>query len=190
MHAVGRAGGVVGKRVRVYGAGPVGMLVAGVCGVEGAVEVEVVDVNVGRLDMVKEMGWATATVVAGEARGEAEFDVAFECSGVEASVAGSIGAVRAGGVVVLVGMGKAVMEVPVALAALREVDVRGSFRYADTYPKAVELVQSGKLKGLEKVVTHTFRGMGAVEQAFETALKGVGEDGKPVLKVECVFSEE
>jgi L-iditol 2-dehydrogenase len=80
----------------------------------------------------------------------------------------------------LVGMGSPEVLLPVAAAALREVDIFGSFRYADTYPTALALLTSGKVKNVEKLVTHRF----PLEQAaFELLARGTDEEGKMVLKV-------
>ena len=43
----------------------------------------------------------------------------------------------------LIGMGNPIQTLPVSAAALREVDLVGVFRYANTYKDAIELVASG-----------------------------------------------
>ena len=73
-------------------------------------------------------------------------DIAIECTGVESSVAMAIyvsmcdlivflmcccQATRSGGVVVLVGLGAPMATVPIVNASVREVDIRGIFRYCN-----------------------------------------------------------
>ena len=85
----------------------------------------------------------------------------------------------------LVGMGHPIQTLPLAAAALREVDIVGVFRYANTYAESIELVQQAAKSGpdLTKLVTHRFKGLGDALKAFEMAGKTKDEDGKLVLKV-------
>src|ERR1700761_2931461 len=85
----------------------------------------------------------------------------------------------------LVGMGHPVQTLPLSAAALREVDVVGVFRYANTYPESIELIKQAMKTGpdLTKLVTHRFTGLEDAPKAFEMAGKTKDEDGKLVLKV-------
>ena len=56
----------------------------------------------------------------------------------------------------LVGMGSRNVMLPLSAAATREVDIQGCFRYANTYPKAIALLSSGKLQNVENIITHRF----------------------------------
>jgi L-iditol 2-dehydrogenase len=87
-----------------------------------------------------------------------------------------------GGKVMLVGMGAPRLTVPLAAATIREVDVLGSFRYANTYPAALSLLASGKLRNIEKLITHRFALKDAV-RAFETLARGKDENGNMVIKI-------
>lgn len=112
------------------------------------------------------------------------FSRVYDCTGVPACVQAGIYASAPGGVLVQIGMGNPIQTLPVGAAALREVDIIGTFRYdGHSYPAAIELLASGKLKSVEeKVVTHRLS-LEEGERAFTLAGKGVDEDGKPVVKV-------
>lgn len=74
------------------------------------------------------------------------FDVVFECTGVPTCVQTGIFATKAGGKLVLIGMGNPIQTLPIGNASLREVDIIGVFRYANTYPIALGLLAGGTLR--------------------------------------------
>ena len=82
----------------------------------------------------------------------------------------------------LIGMGTRNVIFPLSSAALREVDIHGSFRYANTYPAAIQLLASGKLKNVDKLVTHRFP-LKDTKRAFDLISKGQDEEGKMVMKI-------
>lgn len=126
------------------------------------------------------------------------FDVVFECTGAESAVQMSVYAAAPGARVMLVGMGTRAAYMPVAAFALREVDVRGSFRYAGTYPEALALLRpvpadkrtlgpDGKPRAtlpelVAKLVTHRFP-LAETQRAFEMLARGTDDAGGLVLKV-------
>jgi L-iditol 2-dehydrogenase len=87
----------------------------------------------------------------------------------------------------LVGMGHPIQTIPLGAAALREVDIVGVFRYANTYAESIEIVQASQKSSdgpdFSKLVTHRFKGLGEAVKAFEMAGKTKDADGKLVLKV-------
>ncbi|GAB0493178.1 hypothetical protein MMPV_004452 [Pyropia vietnamensis] len=107
--------------------------------------------------------------------------VAVECSGAAASVAACVAVVRSGGVVVLVGMGAPVVGVPLVDAGVKEIDLRGVFRYAHTYGEAAALVRDGRLS-LRRLVTHRYKLTDAAK-AFETVR--LGRDGVIKVVIDC-----
>ncbi|RKP11843.1 hypothetical protein BJ684DRAFT_21583, partial [Piptocephalis cylindrospora] len=126
------------------GAGPVGLLVAAVAKVYGAIRVFMVDVHPQRLAFAKSYindGVMDATdftntlehPLSPESDSIRNFDVVIECSGVESSLQASIKACRPGGAVVPVGMAHANITLPLIDAMCKEVDIRGVFRYRNTY---------------------------------------------------------
>lgn len=85
----------------------------------------------------------------------------------------------------LIGMGTPIQTLPLSAAALREVDLRGVFRYANTYPEGIEIVsrKDANTPDFSKLVTHRFKGLEGVDQAFQMAGKTKDESGNLVLKV-------
>lgn len=82
----------------------------------------------------------------------------------------------------LVGMGTRNVMLPLSAAALREVDIQGSFRYANTYTDALALLSAGQLQGIDKLVTHRLN-LEDTAHAFELLARGKDEDGNMVIKV-------
>lgn len=117
-------------------------------------------------------------------------DVTFECTGKEACMHTSLYATKPGGKVIMVGMGTPIQTLPMSAAHLREVDILGIFRYANTYGTGVKLLSAQGRGGigfafpdLDDMVTHKFKGLGVAKKAFELASKTVDDDGNLVLKV-------
>ncbi|ROW05041.1 hypothetical protein VSDG_00359 [Cytospora chrysosperma] len=117
------------------------------------------------------------------------FDVTFECTGKEVCMHTSLYATRPGGKVVMVGMGTPIQTLPLSVAHLREVDILGIFRYANTYATGIRLLCAQKkggafgLPSLDDMVTHRFKGLHNAKQAFELAGRTVDDEGRLVLKV-------
>uniref|UniRef100_L2FEG3 Sorbitol dehydrogenase n=1 Tax=Colletotrichum fructicola (strain Nara gc5) TaxID=1213859 RepID=L2FEG3_COLFN len=113
-------------------------------------------------------------------------DVTFECTGKEVCMHTSLYATRPGGKVVMVGMGTPVQTLPLSVAHLREIDILGIFRYANTYPTGVRLLcakGNGGLPRLDDMVTHRFKGLENASKAFELASRTCDDEGNLVLKV-------
>jgi L-iditol 2-dehydrogenase len=142
-----KAGTGIGSRVLVTGAGPIGVLAAQAARAAGA-WVAVVDVNADRLAAASAFGFDE--VVDGSSTPDLAAlgsDVLLECTGVEGVVTSGIRALRPAGHAVLVGMGvRSEMTIPVSSIQNRELTVTGTFRYANTYPEAIGLVASGRLR--------------------------------------------
>lgn len=82
-------------------------------------------------------------------------------------------------------MGTPIQTLPISAAALREVDIVGVFRYANTYPTGVEVVsKSGPdYPDFSKLVTHRYKGLDSAVEAFEMAGKTKDDKGNLVIKV-------
>ncbi|KAH7309144.1 chaperonin 10-like protein [Stachybotrys elegans] len=216
MHASNRAALAPGATVLVLGAGAVGLLSAAMCKANGAKTVVIGDIQQGRIDFAVANGFADASILVPMARPETvedklayaqqvaamardaqvegrtvgEFHAVYECTGVETCVQTAIYATKPGGKVMLIGMGTPILTLPMSAAALREVDLVGVFRYANTYAKAIELLSNrpASMPDLSTLVTQRFRGMDQISEAFTTAAKVADEEGKLVIKVIVDFS--
>ena len=75
-----------------------------------------------------------------------------------------------GGVAVVVGMGpNEETSVPLSFIQTREIMLRGTFRYANTYPTAIDLAASGKVD-LDAMVTSSY-GLRDTEEALQASGK-------------------
>jgi L-iditol 2-dehydrogenase len=147
----------IGSRVLITGAGPIGLMNVQVAKAAGASEIIVSDIAPTRLETAIAFG---ATRVLNARTEDAadlgiEVDAFIDCSGAEPAVRAGIRAVRPAGHVVLVGMGADNISLPVGLIQGRELRITGTFRYANTYPTAIELAASGAIQ-LDAMVTAHF----------------------------------
>ncbi|PXY38001.1 NAD(P)-dependent alcohol dehydrogenase [Prauserella flavalba] len=160
-----------GSRVLITGAGPIGLVATQTARAFGATEVVVTDVNAKRLRLAADLG-ATGTVdvsMASLAESGYEPDVLLECSGVASAIGQAIRLVGRAGRVVLVGMGGDEIPLPLAHVQGFEIEVTGTFRYANTWPTALSLAAGGEVD-LDRLVTHRF-GLAEVEQALTVATR-------------------
>jgi len=97
---------------------------------------------------VKEMGISTPEAIAAHIQKtlSVQFDSCIECSGFEMSLQTAIHSCKPNGTVVMIGMADSHPRLPVSAICVRELKMKGIFRYRFTYPKAIELIATGKLK--------------------------------------------
>ncbi|KAK0629651.1 chaperonin 10-like protein [Bombardia bombarda] len=116
-------------------------------------------------------------------------DITFECTGKEVCMHTALYATRPGGKVIMVGMGTPIQILPMSVAHLREVDILGIFRYANTYATGIRLLCAQNsaagfmLPSLDDMVTHRFKGLANAKGAFELASRTVDDNGNLVIKV-------
>lgn len=169
-----KAGFTAGSRVLIAGGGAIGVVTAQVAAAHGASEIIVSDVSAERRDRVRSFGATRVIDPIAEDVAELglEVDAFVDACGVASAVASGFRAVRPGGSVVLVGMGPAEIPLPIAVIQSHELLVTGLFRYANTWPTAIGLVESGKVD-LDRMVTGHY-GLGQVAEALgSTSLPGV-----------------
>src|SRR3954447_21652715 len=127
LHAVNRAGPLLGKRVLVTGTGPLGALTVIAARRAGAVEIVATDVADAPLAAARKVGADTTINVTEKdalARYEADkgtFEVMFEASGNAKALAGGMAVVRPQGVIVQIGIAGAEMGVPMNVVVAKEI---------------------------------------------------------------------
>lgn len=181
----------LGDAALICGAGPIGLATLLCARAAGAYPLVITDLDAGRLAFAESLLSSASSSSGGpprartllvareearealaarivDAMGGTEPDIALECTGAETSIGAAIEAVRFGGTVFVVGVGKSEMQFPFMRMSTREVDVRFQYRYANTWPRAIRLLEAGVLGDVRKLVTHRFTIEDAVS-AFETS---------------------
>ena len=143
------------SRVLIAGAGPIGIVLTQLAKAYGATEIVVSDPDPTRRDRALTFGATTTVDPAAGSNGGLAVDAFIDASGAAAAVAAGIHAVRPAGRIVLVGSGAESMELPTQLIQNRELVLTGVFRYANTWPTAIALVESGRVD-LDAMVTAHF----------------------------------
>ena len=186
LHGARRAGPLLGKRVLVAGAGPIGTLAVIAARRAGAVEIVATDIADGALRFAKQAGAdvtlnvrADPEALAPYAIDKGAFDVMFEASGNEAALRSGLDVVRPGGVIVQLGLGGE-MKMPMNSLVAKEIELRGTFRFHEEFALAVELIGKGLVK-VKPLISATLPFTRATE-AFELAM-----DRSQSMKVQLSF---
>lgn len=136
----------------VVGAGTIGLLVQQALRVAGCSRVFVADVDSTRLKRAEELG-ATGVFPAGAGMleevqrhtGGTGVGIAVEAVGKNETVAAAIDSVCKGGSVILVGNISPEVTLPLQKVVTRQIRLQGSCASAGEYPRAIELISSGKI---------------------------------------------
>ncbi|KPM37563.1 L-arabinitol 4-dehydrogenase [Neonectria ditissima] len=222
LHGINSARITIGTPVVVCGAGPIGLLALAGARASGAHPIVITDVEPTRLAFAKQMVPTVKTYQVDVAKsnedngkavrqlfGDAEYvqpRVALECTGVESSVCSAAYMVRRGGLLMVVGVGKSIMNnlpfMHLSLAevgrdaslyhldsatdttTLPQIDLRFINRYRDTWPAGIACIEGG-LVDVKKLVSHVF--------PLEKALEGLTLSSDPrngCIKVQIVDESE
>lgn len=148
-----KAGIVPGSSILIAGAGPIGVICAQAARAFGAARIVVTDLLESRREKALTFG-ATEVLdpTAVDVSAIEPVDAFVDATGVPVAVVSGIKAVGPAGRVVLVGMGADEYSLPVSHIANNEITLTGVFRYTDTWPAAIHLVQSGAVD-LDAMVT-------------------------------------
>lgn len=200
LHSVWKAGIKAGETVLITGAGAIGLLCGRVARVAGASRVIMADVDGARLEFAKQEKLADEifTMPMGSEPGELPSDFAsrvardisqhlgdtrpttsFECTGVESCLNVCLHLASSGGSVVVVGMGRPVQSLSIGMALVKETRILPVWRYANTFPPAIELIANGTVN-VKSLITHRFD-VAEAAMALEHALSKPSDLIKTVL---------
>lgn len=150
--SIGKAAVTGGSRVLIAGAGPIGIVAAQVARAYGATTIVVTDLDPRRRELARAFGATDVLDPRTDDVSDLGVDAFVDASGAPSAVRAGLAALRPGGRAVLVGLGAPNMELPVALVQNRELVLTGVFRYANTWPAAIALLDSGRVE-LDAMVT-------------------------------------
>lgn len=174
IHAVRRSGIIAGQAAAILGSGPIALAILMVLHANGIRHVSMTDIQPDRLEKARLLGaenqFCTAQTEESEQRTlinrqsvHAVFDTTCNAQAINASLEW----IDAGGCLVQVGVPSGRMELDLQTLFSKEVDIRPSFRYANTYAAAIDLVACG-IAPVEQLITHRFP-LGQVQQAMNLA---------------------
>ena len=176
-----------GDTAVVFGAGTVGLLCAGVAKAFGAAKVVIVDILERKVEFAKGFVKGVEAYIPGKDLSAEEnaakmikgfglgqgADVVLEASGAEASVNTGVHVLRSGGRYVQGGLGKPMCNFPIVTMSVKEITMKGCFRYGEgDFKTALSLISEGKLNVKELITKRV--DFGQAVEAWETTRKGEG----------------
>ncbi|KIW77102.1 hypothetical protein Z517_09548 [Fonsecaea pedrosoi CBS 271.37] len=205
----------IGQPALVCGAGPIGLIALAAARASGAWPLVITDVDESRLEFAKQFvpGCQTYHVQTSESPLQASEEIrllfgcaggrdvnkgipdineyyapstVLECTGIESSVVTAAYTCRRAGVVMVVGVGRSVMNnLPFMHLSLAEIQLKFINRYNDTWPAGINALANSQVLNLDSLVTHRF----PLEQAVE-ALELSADRTKRSIKVQIVDDQD
>jgi L-iditol 2-dehydrogenase len=173
IHVVDLAQLQPGMSVGVFGCGPIGLLVIQVARLAGAIQVYASEPLPHRLETARRLG-------AVEWKPGRRVDLAFEAAGENDAVNAALTSTRPGGRVLLIGIpSDDRTSFTATVARHKELTIQLVHRMKFTYPRAIQMVESGKVD-VRSLVSHHFP-LEQAQQAFTLAQR---REGLKVI-VEC-----
>lgn len=161
LHAVNRAGPLLGRKVLVTGCGPIGAMVIIAARRAGASLIVATDVLEQPLRKATKVGAdqvinvaASPDALSAYASEKGQFDVMFEASGNDRALRAAFDVIRPRGVIVQLGLSGKELTLPFNTIVAKEFDMRGAFRFHEEFGVAVDLINQG-LVDLKPLVSAT-----------------------------------
>jgi L-iditol 2-dehydrogenase len=154
LHAVRVSQASGGETALVIGAGMIGLLTMQAARAAGCARVFIADVDATRLNLARQIGADDVLHCSGpeliaevmKLTGGRGVDLAYEAVGRDETVSAAIGCARKRGTVTLVGNIAPEVTLPLQKVVTRELRLQGSCSSAGEYPRAIELIASGKIQ--------------------------------------------
>lgn len=177
LHAANKAQIRPGDVAVVSGAGPIGMVTALAALAGGCSRVVISDVIDEKLELAATLGPITPvnikreslTDVVSKLTSNVGADLLFEASGNAKALETVFEPVRPGGRVILIGMPGRPVPMSVEAAMIKEISIATIFRYAHVYPRALQLLESGRIN-VKPLITDVYKFADSIA-AFEYATK-------------------
>jgi 2-desacetyl-2-hydroxyethyl bacteriochlorophyllide A dehydrogenase len=187
-HAVRVAGGVRDRTVAILGAGSIGLLTLLTARAGGAAAIAVTDPLAAKRELALELGAdfavdPSATDAVDQIRADLPWrpDVVYDCVANQSSIEQAIALALKGGTVVVVGVPRGAVSIPLHLVQDRELRLQGTAMYVrEDVERAIELISGGQVPA-QRLVTRSFP-LGQAELAFRAAAEGI--DGRPAVKIQ------
>lgn len=173
VQAVQKSGLKVGQSVLIYGAGPIGLLVAITVMAAGATEVFLADVSEERLALAREIG-VPHVLNAREKDVEKEVlgatgngvDFAFDVAGVQQTFDMCADLIKNTGTVMVVAVFNEPPRVDFSKLLMKGGDILTTLCYANVYPETIRLINQNQER-YRKVITKVIKLDDIVEEGFE-----------------------
>ncbi|WP_099038199.1 alcohol dehydrogenase catalytic domain-containing protein [Mycobacterium neglectum] len=146
LHAFDMVPRTSGRRVLIYGAGPVGLLAVQVAGYLGAHSVDTVDLDADRRAVAQKLG-ASKVFGPSDLGEEDDWDLVIDASGAPTAIEDGLGRLQRGGTFLQLGVapGDAVVPLSPYQVFARELTIVGSMTTRHTFPGALRLLESGTI---------------------------------------------
>jgi len=190
VHALKKCENISGKKVLVFGAGPIGNLVAQTAKAYGAVSVMITDRVDFRLKIASDCGidWYVNVLHKNlrqeilDKFGSNGADLILECVGIEDTIEEAIELTRKGTDVIIVGVPEGKLSVNLGLVQDRELKLIGSLMYKEEdFYEAIRLISEDKIK-VKELITNRFP-----FKQYPEAFKFIDEGKNEFMKVMIYF---
>lgn len=191
IHGVRKAEVERGQSAAIFGAGGIGLFLIQALKAAGLSEIFITDILKHRLDTAISLGAKLAINASEEDPVQTIFretkglgvDRSFEAVGLEKTLLQSVGALKKGGVCILLGLFEDSLQdpFPVNLFVQREIQLRGSRGYCWDFQVALDLVEKKAVR-LHPLISHQFP-LSEISQAFKVLLDPKDRGNKVVIQI-------